>query len=129
MSKERKTLKILSLIMWVLSLVFVVGAIHGAIKAMQPLLFSYALVMGLVGFYTGWQGIQGANTPSKVGAQPKYNIVIAIASVIWSAMFYTNHIEALNHGPQMITYISIVMFVVAVLSCMYGKKVSEQVTL
>lgn len=129
MSKERKTLKILSLILWVASLMLAGGCIHGIIKAPTPFLIAYEIVVALLGFYTGWLGVQGANTPSKVGAHPKFSIVIMVFNLLFVLGVNFNYIQASNHGPHMVANISIFMFVVSLLSCIYAKKVSEQVTL
>ena len=129
MSKERKTLKILSLVMWVISLLMLVGCIHGAVASPQPLLIAYGLVLSLFGFYTGWLGIKGANTPSVVGAQPKCCIVIMIVCVLWVVAVTMGWVVSETHGPKMLEYLSILMFVDAILGCSFGKKVSEQVSL
>lgn len=129
MSKERKTLKILSLVMWLLSLIVLIGGIHGAVASPEPLLIAYSLVLSVFCFYTGWLGIKGANTPSAVGAYPKCCIVIAIVCILWFIAVAMGWIESDSHGPMMLKYLSLAMFVDAALGCSYGKKVSEQVSL
>ncbi len=128
MSKERKSLKITSLLFWVLSLVLIAGSIHGFVKGVVGISLSMT-VIGVAGLFYGKKGIVGANTPSKVGSLPAMSFWLGIIVAVWLVLISVGFIPA---GPHT-QIVSIVLFgaTAVILFAMYhfAKQVAEQVSL
>ncbi len=128
MSKERKSLKVMSLMFWVLSLVMIAGSIHGFVKGVIGISLSM-FVIGFAGLFYGKKGIVGANTPSKVGALPSMSLWLGIIVVVWAVLIGVGFIPAGPHTQM----VSLILFglVALVLFAMnyFAKKVAEQVSL
>ncbi len=128
MSKERKTLKILSLLFWVVSIVMIASAIHGFMKGVVGISLSM-LVIGIAGLFYGWMGIQGANTPSKINTLPVMSLALGVIDVIWLSLIAINFIPAETH----VRVVSLVIFGIVALILFalntYAKRVAEQVSL
>ncbi len=128
MSKERKTLKIFSLMLWVLCIVMIGAAIHGFTKGIVGVALSL-LVVGVAGLFYGKRGIIGANTPSKVGNLPAMSLGLGVITVVWLIAISMEFIPTPPH-PRMMSLILFGLFALVMFAIRYfAQRVSEQVSL
>ncbi len=128
MSKERKTLKVFSLMFWVLSVVMIGASIHGFTKGIVGVALSL-LVVGIAGLFYGKMGIVGANTPSKVKSLPTLSFWLGIIVVVWLILIAIGYIPTPPH-PQMMASILFGLAAIILFGMShFAKRVSEQVSL
>ena len=128
MSKERKTLKVLSLLFWVLSVVMIGASIHGFTKGIVWIALSL-LIVGIAGLFYGKKGIVGANTPSKVNLLPTMSVWLGIVVVVWTVLVAIGFVPAPPHPKMMSTILLSIAAIILFMMSYFAKRVSEQVSL
>ncbi len=128
MSKERKTLKVLSLLLWVLSVVMIGASIHGFTKGIVGVALSL-LVVGIAGLFYGKKGIVGANTPSKVNLLPTMSVWLGIIVVVWLVLVAIGFVPTPPHPRMMATILFVIAAIILFAMSHFSKRVSEQVSL
>ena len=128
MSKERKTLKIFSLMLWVLSVVMIGASIHGLTKGILGVALTL-LATGIAGLFIGKMGIVGANTPSKVTTLPNVGMWLGIIVGVWDVLIILEYIPTPPHPHVMATILFSIAVVIFFAMSYFAKRVSEQVSL
>ncbi|MBQ9057941.1 MAG: hypothetical protein IJ125_02025 [Atopobiaceae bacterium] len=131
MSKERKTLKIVSLVLlaWgiiqvVMAIVRIVGGLDSVTS--KTMLGTYA-VCALASFFTGWAGIQGSNKPSASPVVVRNSAIvialIVIALVLWGLFLARDLTPFVNAA---VVSFAAITFVALVASHVFARKVRAQ---
>lgn len=86
MSKERKILKIVSLVLlaWgIIQLVLIITRLVGGLNSLTPqTLLGCHVLSALASFVVGWEGIQGANKPSVSFIAVRNSIIILLIYIV-----------------------------------------------
>ena len=129
MSKEGKTLKVVSLLLLVLSLVVLGACVHEALTAVGILVLILTLLLGIMGLVAGWGGIQGANKPSVAASNKVKAIILMVVAVVIPVLMQAGAMRLDVHGLQSLGILAVLAFIAGLLEYIYSNKVSEQVSL
>ena len=128
MSKQRKTLKIVSLVLlaWgIVQIPLMIARLMGGFDSLtsRALLVDYILNL-LAAFTVGWGGVQAANRPSQAGSLVRISAIIlaiVVACVIVWAVFYTKVLDPITNAV-LVALVSITL-VALIVAHVLGRKV------